>query len=64
LATYDMICNKCSHAFEVSNQEFLRDRDKVCPECASTEVRQTFSSFLRHFGSGSSSCGPRIGGFG
>jgi putative FmdB family regulatory protein len=66
LATYNLICNACSHTFEVFNQGFLRDKDKACPECASTDVRQTFSSFLRNIGSGStsSSCGPRIGGFG
>lgn len=67
MATYELICNTCSHSFEVFNQGFLRDKDKVCPKCASTDVRQTFTSFLRHFGSGSTSssnCGPRIGGFG
>ncbi len=66
MSTYDLICTKCSHAYEVLRQGNLRDKDKVCPECGSGETRQTFTSFLRNFGSGasSSSCGPRIGGFG
>lgn len=64
MATYEMVCNECNHTFDVFRQGFLKDEDKVCPECKSTEVRQKFSSFLRNLGAGSSSCGPRIGGFG
>ena len=62
-----MVCNTCSHTFEVFRAGFLKDKDKVCSECKSTDVRQKFTSFLRNFGSGgssSSNCGPRIGGFG
>jgi putative FmdB family regulatory protein len=65
LSTYDLICSKCNHSYEVYRRGSLRDKDKVCPECGSPETRQTFTSFLRNFGSSSnSSCGPRIGGFG
>lgn len=65
MATYEMNCTQCKHSFEVFRQGFLRDKDKVCPECGSVDVRQKFSSFLRNFGnSGSSGCGPQIGGFG
>ena len=66
MATYEMVCNTCSHNFEVFRAGFLKDTDKVCPECESAEVRQKFTSFLRNLGSSSSSsnCGPRIGGFG
>ena len=59
-----MICNTCDRTFEVFRQGFLRDKDRVCPECESDDVRQKFTSFLRNLGAGSSSCGPRIGGFG
>ena len=66
MSTYDMVCTKCQHTFEVYRQGFLRDEDKVCPECGSTETQLTFKSFLRHFGTAttSSNCGPRMGGFG
>lgn len=67
MATYEMVCNTCDSTFELFRTGFLKDEDKVCPECKSTEVRQKFTSFLRNLGSGSagsSSCGPRIGGFG
>jgi putative FmdB family regulatory protein len=66
LSTYDLICTKCNHSYEVYRQGFPRDKDKACPECGSAETRQTFASFLRNWGSGTSSsnCGPRIGGFG
>ena len=62
-----MVCNTCDNTFEIFRTGFLKDEDKACPECKSTEVRQKFTSFLRNLGSGStssSSCGPRIGGFG
>jgi putative FmdB family regulatory protein len=50
MASYDLVCEACGDTFEVFCQGFLRDEDKVCPACGSTEVRQKFSSFLRTFG--------------
>jgi putative FmdB family regulatory protein len=50
MASYDLICDNCGHAFEVFRQGFLKDDDKVCPECGSEDVRQKFSSFLRSLG--------------
>lgn len=67
VATYNLICTTCKHTYEVCRRQgALREKDKICPACGSAETRQTFTSFLRNFGSGSSSssCGPRIGGFG
>ena len=46
MASYDLVCDECGHDFEVFRQGFLKDDDRVCPECGSTEVRQKFSSFL------------------
>ena len=54
MASYDMVCEACGDTFEVFRQGFLRDEDKVCPACGSTDVRQQFSSFLRSLGGGSS----------
>jgi putative FmdB family regulatory protein len=62
MATYDLVCEKCEHVFEVFRQGFLRDEDKVCPECGSTEVRQKYSSFLSNLGGSSGgSCAPHAG---
>jgi putative FmdB family regulatory protein len=47
MATYDLICNVCGNGFEVFRQGFLKDGDRVCPECGSLDVRQKFSGFLR-----------------
>ena len=60
MSTYDMVCSKCSTTFEVFRPGFLRDEDKVCPKCGSTDVEQAMTGFLTHFGSGSgkSNCGP------
>jgi putative FmdB family regulatory protein len=50
MASYDLVCEACGHTFEVVRQGFLRDEDKVCPACGSSDVRQKFSSFLRNLG--------------
>jgi putative FmdB family regulatory protein len=63
MASYDLVCEKCDHAFEVFRQGFLKDEDRVCPECGSEDVRQKFSSFLKNLGgsSGGGSCAPSGG---
>lgn len=53
MASYDLVCDECGHDFEVFRQGFLRDEDRVCPDCGSTEVRQKFSSFLKNIGGSS-----------
>ena len=52
MASYDLICDDCGATFEVFRQGFLRDEDRVCPECGSADVRQKFSSFLTGLGGG------------
>ena len=53
MASYDLVCDACGHDFEVFRQGFLKDEDRVCPECGSTEVRQKFSSLLTRIGGAS-----------
>ena len=60
MASYDLICEDCGNSFEVFRQGFLKDEDRVCPECGSAEVRQKFSSFLSNLGSASTSSGSAI----
>ena len=57
MASYDLVCEKCDHTFEVFRQGFLKDADRVCPECGSEDVRQKFSSFLRNLGGGGADAG-------
>jgi putative FmdB family regulatory protein len=66
MSTYDLVCDACGHEFEVFVQGFIKDAEKVCPDCGSVDVRQKFSSFLRSLGGRSSSdCAPtRSSGFG
>ena len=54
MASYDLVCDACGHDFEVFRQGFLKDEDRVCPDCGSAEVRQKFSSFLSGIGGSSS----------
>lgn len=55
MASYDLVCDACGHDFEVFRLGFLKDDDRVCPDCGSAEVRQEFSSFLSSIGGSSSS---------
>jgi putative FmdB family regulatory protein len=61
MASYDLVCEKCDHEFEVFRQGFLKDEDRVCPECGAADVRQKFSSFLRGLGGASAGCAPAGG---
>jgi putative FmdB family regulatory protein len=61
MASYDLACDDCGHEFEVYVQGFLKDGDRVCPECDSTEVRQKFSSFLRNLGGCAAPSGSPFG---
>jgi len=68
MASYDLVCDACGHDFEVFRQGFLKDEDRVCPDCGSADVRQKFTSFLKNIGGASSSGGgcaaPSHSGFG
>ena len=46
MASYDLICDKCGAAFEVFRQGFLRDEDRVCPDCGSYDITQRFTGFV------------------
>jgi putative FmdB family regulatory protein len=67
MASYDLRCHGCGEDFEVFVQGFLKDENKVCPDCGSRDVEQRFTGFLTGSSggeSGSSSCGSSHGGFG
>lgn len=57
VTTIDLTCQACKHAFTVETAGAIKDRQKRCPECGSTEVRQTLLSFLRNGSLSSPTCG-------
>ena len=61
MASYDLVCDACGSEFEVFRQGFLKDEDKACPDCGSTDVRQQFSSFLSNLGGAGAGCAPSGG---
>lgn len=69
MASYDLRCDSCGQDFELFVQGFLKEEQKVCPECGSQDVAQRFTGFLCGSTSGGSSpaaspgCG-HSGGFG
>ena len=46
MPSYDLACEACDHAFEAFRQGFLRDEDRVCPECGAADARQLFTGFV------------------
>jgi putative FmdB family regulatory protein len=68
MATYDLTCNGCGLEFDLFVQGFLKEEDKVCPQCDSREVEQRITGFLRQSavsdGSGSLGAGAFGGGCG
>jgi len=67
MATYELTCLDCGHAFELFVQGFLKDEDRQCPHCGSFKTRQKFSPFLTNAAGGSSSSAqdaPPSSGFG
>ena len=66
MAQIDLVCRDCGNSFEVVTRADIREKQKNCPACASQNVRQTFSSFLRNGSLADPSCGApqRSSGFG
>ncbi len=40
MPTYELTCRACGTRFERFLARLLRDEDKVCPSCGSTDVQQ------------------------
>jgi len=57
VATINLTCQDCKHAFVVQTAGAIKDRQKRCPECGSTAVRQSLGSFLRNGPLSSPTCG-------
>lgn len=66
MASYDLTCQSCGASFEVFSTGFLKDDQKACPECGSTNVEQQFTGFMCGTSSSSSAaaasnCGAPAG---
>jgi putative FmdB family regulatory protein len=46
MPSYDLFCEACDHRFEAFRQGFLRDEDRVCPDCGAAAARQLFTGFV------------------
>ncbi len=63
MPTYDLACASCETRFERFRQGFLRDEDRVCPDCGSQEVTQLFTGFVTAR-PGRGDAAPTVTGFG
>jgi hypothetical protein len=57
VATIKLVCKECEHGFAVETAGAIKDRQKRCPKCGSSEVRQTVGSFLSNGPLSSPTCG-------
>ncbi|MEZ5126172.1 MAG: FmdB family zinc ribbon protein [Thermoleophilia bacterium] len=57
MARIDLVCRSCQHTFSVLTRGPIRDKQKRCPECSSTDIRQTLSSYLENGPLSSPLCG-------
>jgi putative FmdB family regulatory protein len=64
MALYDFACRDCGTEFEVFCTGFIKEDQKVCPQCDSTRVEQKFSSFLTGGSSGGGCAAPAGSGYG
>jgi putative FmdB family regulatory protein len=63
--TYDLACTPCGHEFEAFRQGFLREEDRVCPECGAAGATQRFTGFVTARPSrGEAAAAPTVTGFG
>ncbi len=58
MPTYELICDACDRRFEIFRQRMLRDEDRVCEHCGSTEVRTGFGGGIPVSRSGSAPAAP------
>lgn len=64
MPSYDLACTQCDHAFEAFRQGFLRDEDRVCPECGAAEAKQLFTGFVTARPGRGEGAAPSVVGFG
>jgi putative FmdB family regulatory protein len=57
MAHFDLICKDCGHRFQLVTGGAIREKQKRCKECASENIRQTFSSYLQNGPLSSPTCG-------
>jgi len=68
MPTYELRCRECGHEFDLFLLRLMRDGDRVCPECDSTEVERGVGGGVLGSGTksrpatGAEQCGSR--GFG
>jgi rRNA maturation endonuclease Nob1 len=65
MAQIDIICRECKHVFQVVTHGAIKQKQKRCPECGSTSIRQTLASYLRNGALSDPDCGvPRCTTYG
>jgi putative FmdB family regulatory protein len=64
MPTYELHCVDCGHRFDRFLMRWLKESDKVCPECGSTHVETGVGGgFAPKWPASGGGCAPQ-GGFG
>lgn len=58
---YEYVCNKCNKSFSLLQRVGSSEKDTICPECGSKDIKKKISSFACH-GSLSLSPSSLLGG--
>ncbi|GAB4416931.1 MAG: hypothetical protein OHK0032_12980 [Thermodesulfovibrionales bacterium] len=62
---YEYICMKCNNSFSVLQKIGFSEKDTICPECGSTDVKKKVSLFCSSTSAGGSfSASSSLSGFG
>lgn len=61
---YEYSCNKCKTAFSLIQKIGTSEKETVCPQCGSTEVKKKFSLFSSSTSKSSAGSSPAAPGFG
>lgn len=61
---YEYICNKCKTNFSLIQKVGASEKDTVCPQCSSPEVKKKFSLFSSTTSKSSTGSSPPVPSFG
>lgn len=45
---YEYVCNKCNKSFSLLQRVGSSEKDTICPECGSKDIKKKISSFACH----------------
>lgn len=57
MAVFDLNCKSCGHKWQLVTRSSIKAPQKKCPSCKSTDIKQSFGSYLRNGPLSDPNCG-------